>query len=512
MKKIALVCLLALSSLISAENINLIVNPSFQENMRGWEYKGKGSLSLQKNQGPQKNDCAGLTAGEAFQQTGRAPDHTDLFIGLADRPFKFSAIVKGTGTVEIGARVSGAPDIKGVENFTSIELVGDWQKIEFKGQEKSPAASSLQLFIRNVDDKSLLISNPEFSFVENPDAALKMTPEYLLAAPGGKYNLKATVTEKGKAAVSAPVNIRLYKSVKNLTEIIKDIQLKTNDNGIIDYTIEIPSETSSSLMLLSASVPDKGLKKNLFISVSPPDIVKKYDALASSIKLKSPLYFLYLGDSLTDFNRGHGYTDMINYCLNKYNSGMASFRNAGVGGDYITRTWDRIQGMNGSKKAWRQHMYDRLLEKKPDYIFVCLGANDTKVSSANDYTIPLVAPELQTKTYLELINYLRANSGASIVFISTPSTYFPAQQESAAKLKAAGKVHSLFGVDEHIVRFNETLKSICIENKIDYIDIYTATKNHPDKKSLFVEDGVHLSEKGNLLVAELVLEYWKSKQ
>ena len=65
-----------------------------------------------------------------------------------------------------------------------------------------------------------------------------------------------------------------------------------------------------------------------------------------------------------------------------------------------------------------------------------------------------------------------------------------------------------FGVDSVIVDYNNMLKTLSTDLEADYIDTFNPTSTHPEKNSLyFAADGLHLTEKGHLFFAEIILEY-----
>ena len=51
------------------------------------------------------------------------------------------------------------------------------------------------------------------------------------------------------------------------------------------------------------------------------------DFLARHAKIDAPTSILYLGDSLTDFDRGSNHVDKLQLYLNKYNPGKVTIRN-----------------------------------------------------------------------------------------------------------------------------------------------------------------------------------------
>ncbi|MDO9542286.1 MAG: GDSL-type esterase/lipase family protein [Kiritimatiellia bacterium] len=443
----------------------------------------------------------------------------DKIIGPADRLYRFSIMAKGGETIETGVRtLISTPDNKTetTNNWSQpVKLTGEWQKIEFSGQEKNPRCFAIGPIIKlsGNSNNPVLLDDADFRYYVGQGTQLKVNPAYIAGFPGAKLKVDISVLKDNKPCRDIPVHIRTFYSPQSFNGEMQETMKKTGPGGTVAYALDVPLKNASEVLRLRISVPEFGLAQNLFISLFKQDDmnVKNADRLASKIKLNNNLFILYIGDSLTDRCHGHNYTDMVDSFLDKYNPGRASFKNAGVGGDYITRVWERVAGTQGGKPAYRQNTYNNLLSQKPDLIFIFLGANDSKALSTHNYKIPVVSLEKQYELYNKLVDYLRENTKAKIVFVSAASSYLPAQEKSAEKLRAQNKPHNLFGLDEHIVNFNNTLKKICAEKNIDYIDVYTPTKNHPEKQKLFIADGVHISEEGNLLVANAIIEYLTTK-
>ena len=57
---------------------------------------------------------------------------------------------------------------------------------------------------------------------------------------------------------------------------------------------------------------------------------------------------------------------------------------------------------------------------------------------------------------------------------------------------------------------NENLKKIAAETGCVYIDIYSEMVKEKDKSSLFIEDGIHLSDKAYTIWSNCVAPYLES--
>ena len=494
-------------------NSNILKNASFEEKgLKNWESVPKSEFTPKQKEGIDASNCLELKKGCIYQTLYHSYLYPDRETGPCGRFYSFSFMAKGKGKLEFKL-AAFSKDEKGKYKYKDVilkkaELSDKWQKIEITGREEDPRCVYHRVLWQASGEGYALIDNADFHYFKSLDFKMEIQPQCVVASKGNEIPFKISLSKKSMPCSSENININVFNSLNEFDGEIKTLSGETEKDGIFNYTLKIPENFAADGMRISVSVPDSGIKKNIFIPVFPEEHIKEIDEAASKIKLDKPLSILYLGDSLSDYFRGRNYTDMTNYFLNKYNTDKASFKNSAVGGDYITRVWERIEEMKqGKKPAWRQYMYEGLLTPKPDIIFVFLGQNDTRTFSGANYSIPLVTPDIQYNTYKKLISFLRENTDARIVLISSVSVYFPTQSKLAEESKKKGLPHCIFGQKEHLESFNNTLKKIAKEEKLDYIDAYSATQNYPDKKSLFIADGLHLSERGNFLMAKIIINY-----
>ncbi|OGV31493.1 MAG: hypothetical protein A2020_02615 [Lentisphaerae bacterium GWF2_45_14] len=493
-------------------NSNILRNASFEEKVRYWESLPKSEFTPKQKEGIDASNCLELKKGCVYQTLYHSYLYPDMETGPYGRFYSFSFMAKGKGKLEFKV-AEFSKDEKGKYKYNDVtlktaELSDKWQKFEITGQAKDPRCVYHRVLWQTSGDGYALIDGADFHYFQSPDCKMGIEPQCAVAAKGNEIPLEVSFHKKSIPCPEENIDIIVFDSLKEFGGEIKTLSGKTDKQGIFKQTLKIPENFSSDGMRVTMSIPNSGITKNVFIPVFPEEEIKETNEAASKIKLGKPLFILYLGDSLSDYFRGRNYASMTNYFLNKYNTDKASFKNAAAGGDYITRVWERIEGMKqGKKPVWRQYMYENLLTPKPDIIFIFLGQNDTRTFSGTNYSIPLVTPDIQYSTYKKLISFLRKNTDARIVLISSVSIYFPTQLKIAEESKKKGVANCIFGQKEHLESFNSTLKKIAEEEKLDYIDAYSATQNYPDKKSLFISDGLHLSEKGNFLITKIIINY-----
>jgi lysophospholipase L1-like esterase len=247
------------------------------------------------------------------------------------------------------------------------------------------------------------------------------------------------------------------------------------------------------------SVLDKAsrVKANFFATIAPEAQLKQYRKCAEKISGKQ--HFLFLGDSLSDYDRGRNYISTVGCFLPV----GYSVRNCGVGGDTLERIWLRLNG----EKTTRNEMYDNIFSPNPDTIFIFTGANDSKLLSRNNYQT-FVPEKDQPGLWNKIIVFLKKRTGAKIVLITSPDSYMPYQKALNDPLKKRGYNHSVFGDPASHDRFNARLKQVAALDGLDVIDFASVVRNHPDPQQLYVQDdGVHFSLKGHQLLAGVILRY-----
>ena len=250
--------------------------------------------------------------------------------------------------------------------------------------------------------------------------------------------------------------------------------------------------------------PGSGATAHAFVDKGDPSA---FDKIAKDIKIKTPVNILYLGDSLTHFDIGRNHADKVGFFLNKFNPGKVRIWNYACGGDYIQRILNRMDG-----KGFRpgENRYHDLWSRNYDWAIIFLGHNDTKASSAKGYKEPLMSPAKQKELYLKLISILRRKGIKRIILFSSTSSNFEVCKQNAAKSK---KTHNLFGIPEHMEKFNQVLQTLAKENKLEYLDLYTEMKAMPDKAALTrPNDGVHLTDRGHDHVALKTLKFFRDSQ
>ncbi len=472
MKKVFFL-LLGLCTVAIAAEPNSLANPGFEAQGK-WRLANniKGSFQI-------LSDAAIAKSGKGYGELKTADGtsktrciQVSALRQLWGKSFRYSIYAKGSGEIILGAFTHSAKSDKYQWQKNTTALSDQYQQIVFDFSIDDVPAATFVLAVEirgegsvaQLDDASLIA-------IVKPGAELTAAPPHLVIPEGAEV---------------PPIAFEF-----------------TQDGKKVDNAVITTARTSNKEM---GAVKDAGVTAEVFVDRAPVDQFKKLDAAAAGIKLSKPMHILYIGDSLTDYERDHNYADKVNYFLNKYNPGKASFRNAGVGGDFITRVLGRLEGVNGGKRAYRQEMYDRLWAEKYDLICIFLGHNDTKLNAEQK---PFVSSADQEQGYRKAIEIIRANSDAPILLISPTSSVY----EIGLAMREKNPKSMLFGNPEEVGKFDAMLRKLSAELKLDYLDVYTKTRDYqPAKKALFINDGIHFTEEGNRFIAQLLLEHFAGKR
>lgn len=230
-------------------------------------------------------------------------------------------------------------------------------------------------------------------------------------------------------------------------------------------------------------------------NVATPAEAAAIKAAAANVTLDLPAHIVFVGDSLTAFFSDLNYVAIVRTSLHEKFGDRVVVTNAGVRGDTITRVLARLEK-------------DVLtLKPTPTHVFIFLGHNDSKVSSASGYTKSDVAPEDYESQYRQAIQLVENRTHARVTVISSASSVFEITKATADKSAKSGKAHNLFGDPVWLERFNGIARKVAAETGADYLDIYGPMKALEHKADLFAGDGVHINQHGNRFVAVQILNF-----
>ena len=282
---------------------------------------------------------------------------------------------------------------------------------------------------------------------------------------------------------------------------------KTEHSNGANYAVRCIAAAAVALGLAASAFGAAAAKFNPLagLAIVPPAAEDaKLSALAGKADLSGVGNILFLGDSLTDYNRGSNHVDLVAHYLRASGKGPAAIYNYAIGGDYILRVLSRLDGKKGTH---RLECYSDIRSRPYDIAFVWLGGNDSKVSSSSNYTTPCVSTNRVVTGYERLADELRKMGAKRIVFMSSHSCNLEATRRIVEYRRSIGKSHSFFGIPERMEAFNAAVKEAAERKGCEFFNVYDEVKARPDKADLVIRDGVHLSEKGRYYFAEKLLGY-----
>ncbi len=484
-----LLSLMFLTAGLGAGEINLVDNAGFQRGLDRWRHEENGTVEI-------RDGAARLSGGKLVHEVDLDNmAHSDPAATLpCDRVFRLSMRAKGPCTVRLGIRsliMRGANLYDVAEHWSAPVKVGPaWQNLVWEDSDHGiSTVFHDRLMVEHLEGEPALLDDFSFFYLDRSRFSIRFTPAHVSAVPGEKIRLSIDTS-------GAPAGRRL-RLVFYPGEVIQGASPREEwfTPGIRSFEFIMPARCEGGIRI-AVSDPETGTKGIFFATLFPLAELKRFRSMKTSSRYR---HILFLGDSLSDYDRGRNYIDLVSEFLPP----GVTVRNAGVGGDFCQRVWDRLNGKPG---VWRPEMYSRLFQPEPDLIFILLGANDAKSRSDTGYETPLTPPGKQKELLGRIIAFLREKTNARVVIIGPAQGYFPFQSERAADLRAGGITHSLFGIRKHTERFNAVAKALAGEK--DFINFYRISADAPDPRELYVpNDGIHLSGKGHRLLAGAILSF-----
>ena len=494
---LVLTAMLAVGTAASADEL-ILKHDRFKHNLQSWNIPPywSGKLTLAEEGGTKVLKLAGTTGkrgvfGRAFADFRQH----ELFAGTT---MLVTVSAKGEGEFLAGLLVYH-PGVKRPEYLPGklVRLTGEFKSYDF--ELTIPwRCHKVVPYLEIKGTGTVLIREFRLAAESDPEVAVAAVETLQVAKPGTSLpEVSFRTNRPGGEFHVAQLNLNNRR--------VRDAKVKADGAG----AVKIPAvDQGRGVWEFSAACSGRAATSYIVKEGAAADFDRS-DALAKQIKLEKPLHILIIGDSLSDFYRGYNYVDRLGFWLNRYNPGKVTIRNAGVRGDFVKRVQGRLLGIVGKAKGiYEQSRYDRLFDEKYDLIFIFLGQNDTRTPKKSNYAKPLTEPKVQYEGLKAILAFIRERSEAKIVLISPSPCCAEFIEERRAKAK---KNFVMFGKREFVDNYDLVNRRFCEEFKLDYIDILTPMRNHPDIKTLYVRDGVHLSLIGGRFIADEILKYFIGK-
>ena len=493
MKKSTLLFLLTAPAALMARESNLINNSAFGRGLLHWNYEGNGQCRLQ-NRKPL------FSSGVLYHYFDLGnTEHADPECGRpVNRVFRFRVKAKGRGPLRLGVRARLMPAGNALELRTHwspvFQLSGEFRTYDFEAQETHPdTVFHDKLLIESGGE--VTVSETWFYYPDRNAFGIDFTPDCAVVRPGEKVKTTVRTTIPNRKLT---VDIYCGQTVSGGYGRPVRRELVTGPDGRAELSFTVPWAATDGVRV-SVSDPVSGVRKSFFANLMTESRINRMRRSASLLAGKKHL--LFLGDSLTDYDRGRNYPSLISCFLPR----SWTFRNAGVGGDDLRKIHARLTG----GKVNRPEMYEKLFTPMPDIIFLLCGGNDTKVSFRSGYRKNETPEELQAPLLDQIISELKKRAPkARIVLVSPLDSYQPSQKALAEPLVKAGINHNYFGDPVQINKITEKMKHAAQKHGVEFCDAGSVFRAAEDLQLLHVpDDGVHLSLQGHQLMAEIVLDY-----
>ncbi len=489
----------------AAAGDQMLDNPGFEEGVWRQSPAWHGEITVVEEPVLSGEKAGKLTAGpegDATIYSGYVP----ATVGL---DYRFTIMARGTGTISLRSiQLRDHPEEKYLieRPDNHMELTDEWQEIAIEISPRDPLVTRIAAVVElEGEGAEAFLDDALLTAKGMPGGEISMDPGYVMVAPGQSVELDITASCDAGAITEGTLGIAITVGDETTREKIAITGETTT------WTFTAPEDAQPGQATVTAVNAEVGAGDSAWVDIVDAETYARFEALADAAQIETPAHILFLGDSLTDQRRGHNYTDMVGFWLDRVH-GDVSYRNAGVGGDYITRMWKRLQ--DGG--AYRQEMYDDLFEPTPTHVFIWLGHNDSKLKPKPEYETPddypfdpVVPLDTFEETFVTAIEHIREHApGAQFTIISASSSVHEITRATVVKrIESRGNGGSYFGKPDVLEKFNERMQAVAETTGEDYLDVYTPTKTHPDKRTLFTGDGVHMADPGHKLVAKEILGY-----
>ncbi|MEX2580246.1 MAG: GDSL-type esterase/lipase family protein [Verrucomicrobiales bacterium] len=439
---------------------------------------------------------------------GEATIYSGYFPCTVGLDYRFTIQARGTGTLSLRSiQLRDHPEKKHIVERPEnrMQLTDQWQELAIDVSPRDPLVTRIAVVVQldgegaeAILDDSLLTPKGVLG------GRLTIDTPYAMVRAGESVEFGVNASSDEGAITEGTL---VFTAALGDTVLREEVPIGGDTTS---WTLTVPEDAppgEAAVGIVNAAV---GVGVNAWIDVVDGETYAQFEALARATRIETPAHLLFLGDSLTDQRRGYNYTDMVGFWLDRVH-GDVGYRNAGVGGDYITRLYQRLRNQG----AHRQEMYDDLFEPAPTRVFIWLGHNDSKLKPKPEYTKPedypfdpVVPLDEFEETFVSAIEHLRSNAPeAEFTVLSASSSVHEITYATVVKrIEASGNGGSYFGKPDVLEAFNERMQSVAERTGAEYLDVYEPTRTHPDKPTLFTADGVHMSQAGTRLVARLILE------
>ena len=491
---------------------NRLGNPGFESMKAGTltSWSGYSDVVLQPGAARSGKGCARLSVKRT--RTASMRSNAKRMYYTVDARHRFSVWARGHGELRLGydtcpQQPQGSPYTAYMWQQQWTALTGQWQRLAHDFTILDPqSARRINVCVElRGDGAEAYLDDASLDLAPAPTTDIALFPFHGMATKGQAIDLEIQATKDGRPLTSG--NLTVYAQAPD--GHVKSRNIEIGASGLTQYRWRAPVDVTLDpgagvFYRFLVAHAQSGQARFCSIEIVGKEVYDAFESIANKVKFpKAPAHVLFIGDSLSDGQRGFNYADKVGFWLRKSSGPDVSYKNVGVGGDFITRVWQRL---NREPRVYRLPAYEGIFEPVPTHVLIFLGHNDSKVNSKRGTTC---VPKERFEEEMRLtIQKIKSDTNAEVIVMSSSSSAYEVISKNWpvwAKKRPHG--FSKFGIPEVMEQFNAMMKRAAETTGVEYLDVYEPTKNHPDKPSLFTADGVHVNNKGNRFLALQILRY-----
>jgi lysophospholipase L1-like esterase len=210
-----------------------------------------------------------------------------------------------------------------------------------------------------------------------------------------------------------------------------------------------------------------------------------------SVRMKSPLRIVALGDSITNgvglagVTEADTFRDIVRRELSEGFGSKVEVVNAGVNGDIVTLVTERLKR--------------DVLDRKPDLVTIMFGGNEAgfyRPETGGFADTPRVARDDFKSALCKIVDRLRAE-GILVVLMTCP----PMTERYWGMHLDAYQKH---GINFLVKDYAQVMRDVAAEKRVELIDVYRLFEQDP-RTSNYFPDGLHPDARGHRVIGDVLV-------
>ena len=299
---------------------NALSNPGFElvegdelSNWRTPEY-WSGSVGPVAEKGTARSGKRAARLSSA-EKLGRHWGRTLQLLRLPEitgRRFRYSMWARGSGELLLGCIEYRSPErhkphYKYRWQPTPVELGNEWQQVVFEFSVPDPEVRKLAVVAEVRGEASeALLDDAVFVRSQDPDVSIVATPSHAMVPVGQKLDMQIKIEKNGEPLESGELIVLTIPPDQDPIST----EAKISSNGVTAYTYEAPVDPAPGIHRMVIAHPESGAAVDCSIDLTDQETWDAFAKVADRAKIEpTPAHLLFIGDSLTDQQRGYNYVD-----------------------------------------------------------------------------------------------------------------------------------------------------------------------------------------------------------